>query len=141
MPLKPIAAAVIAVAVSAFAIACGGSSDSEKITSLVNEYVASFAAHDGKKACASLTPQAQRRVQLTAGILRGSDCAATLAAVSRLPTGDAARRIAGFHAGKVVIDGNEAGVIIEPAAPTAKPTRVVKVNGKWLIDGSVTVSR
>lgn len=123
------------------ACACNGDDPKAEIRSLVNDYVAAFSAHDGKRACAMLTPAAQRNVQASAGILRGPDCAATLTTVSRLPTGENARKIATYRAGNVVIDGNEAGVIIEPAAATAKPTRVVKVNGKWLIDGTVSLIR
>ena len=121
-------------------VGCGGPDETTQIRDLVNGYVADFASHNGPKACSRLTVQAQRRIQARAGILRGRDCGATLTTVSNLPTGEAARQIAKFHAGKIVIDGSDAGVIIEPAAPTAKPTKVVKVNGKWLIDGSIGVS-
>ncbi|MEI7559675.1 MAG: hypothetical protein WCJ63_03705 [Actinomycetes bacterium] len=119
---------------------CGGPSDTTQIRNLVSSYVADFAAHKGTEACSRLTVAAQRRIQARAGILRGKDCGATLTTVSNLPTGEAARQIARFHAGKIVVDGKEAGVVIEPAAPSAKPTRVVKVDGNWLIDGSVSVT-
>jgi hypothetical protein len=91
--------------------------------------------------CSLLTPQAQRRVQLAAGLLRGRNCAATLALIARMPTGDASRAIRKFHAGKIVVDKNEAGVMIEPSGPETKPTRLLKVNGKWLFDGSVATAQ
>ena len=134
-------ATAIAVLGCAAIVGCGGQSDEQQIKSLVKNYVADFAAHKGADACKLLTPSAQRRIQATAGILRGPNCGATLTTVSNLPTGDAARQLSKLYAGKVVVDGNEAGVLIEPAAPGAKPTRIVKVNGTWLIDGSVANTR
>lgn len=130
-----------ATAVAASAASCGGPSDQEQIKGLVGEYVAAFAAKDGAKVCSLLTPQAQRKVQDAAGMLRGRNCAATLTLIARMPTGDAARAVRRFHAGKIVVDGNEAGVMIEPSTPGTKPTRLVKVNGKWLFDGSVATAQ
>ncbi|MEI7889965.1 MAG: hypothetical protein WCI34_06620 [Actinomycetes bacterium] len=130
-------AALSCVAVSG----CGGPSATTQVRDLVNSYIADFAAHKGADACSRLTVAAQARIQAGAGILRGKDCGATLTMVSNLPTGEQARQVAKLHAGKIVVDGNEAGVIIEPAGVGAKPTRVMKTGGKWLIDGSVGTSR
>ncbi len=141
MRLKRTLSLGVAIAVAASAASCGGPSDQEQIKSLVNEYVAAFAAKDGAAVCSLLTPQAQRRVQLAAGLLRGRNCAATLALIARMPTGDASRAIRKFHAGKIVVDKNEAGVMIEPSGPETKPTRLLKVNGKWLFDGSVATAQ
>jgi hypothetical protein len=139
--MRRTAVTACALAASLSAGACGsGPSDQQQIKSLVSEYVAAFAAHDGGKACSLLTPEAQRRIQAAAGILRGKDCGQTLTTVSRMPTGQAAKGLSTYRAGKIVIDGNEAGVIIVPAAPGAKPTRLRKIDGKWLIDGSVAAS-
>ena len=130
-----------AIAIVASAASCGGPSNQEQIKGLVDEYVSAFAAKDGAKVCSLLTPQAQRKVQIAAGMLRGRNCAATITLIARMPTGDAARAIRKFHAGKIVVDKNEAGVLIEPATPGTKPTRLVKVNGKWLFDGSVATAQ
>ncbi len=136
-PQLALCAAVSCAAISG----CGGPSATTQVRDLVNSYITDFAAHKGDAACGRLTQVAQKKIQAGAGILRGKDCGATLTMVSNLPTGEQARQVAKLHAGKVVIDGNEAGVIIEPAGPGAKPTRVVKIDGKWLIDGSVGTSR
>lgn len=132
--------AALAVVAATAAVGCGGSDDKAQIRKLVNDMYAAIAAHNGQDACALLTPQARVRVQATAGILRGKDCGETLTVVSRLPTGDQARKIASYRAGKIVIDGNVGGVLIEPSAKGTKPTRVEKIDGKWLIDGSVAVT-
>ena len=136
-PQITVCAALSCLAVSG----CGGPSATTQVRDLVNNYIADFAAHKGADACARLTVAAQTKIQAGAGILRGKDCAATLTMVSNLPTGEQARQVAELHAGRIVVDGNEAGVIIEPAGVGAKPTRVLKTGGKWLIDGSVGTAR
>ena len=138
-PSRLVALALTAAALAALS-GCGGSDDKAQITTLVKEMYAAIASHNGAAACELLTPQARVRVQATAGILRGQDCGETLSVVSRLPTGAQARKIATYHAGKIVVDGNVGGVLIEPSAPGTKPTRVEKIDGKWLIDGSVAVT-
>jgi len=135
--IGPARVLLLTLAATASIAGCGGESDSDQIKSLVRQYVDAFAAKDGAKVCSLLTPAAQRRVQASAGLLRGKDCAATITAVAKLPSGPAAPFIRKFHAGKIVVDGNEAGVQIEPTTKGSKPTRLVKVNGKWLFDGSV----
>ena len=121
--------------------ACGGPSDTERIRSLVTDYVKAFSAGDGPKVCSLLTPAAQREIQQAAGLLRGKDCAATITSVAKMSVAADANAVQKFHAGNVVVDGNEAGVVIEPASPGTKPTRLVKVDGKWLFDGSVATTR
>lgn len=135
---KPAAVAAVAICIGA----CGsGPSDKEQIRSLVDGYVKAFAAHDGKRACSLLTTQAQERIQAAAGILRGRDCSQTLTTVSNIPTAKGMHFIRYLKAGKIVVEGNQAGVVIEPAAPGSKPTKLLKVDGKWLIDGSVAASK
>lgn len=135
---KPAATLVLLAGLAA--AGCGGPSNETQVRDLVNGYITDFVKHDGKAMCSKLTPAAQEKIQKAAGILRGRDCAATLTTVSRLPTGSQARAIRHYHAGKVVIDGKEAGAVIVPSPPGSKPTRIVKVGDKWLIDGSVSIA-
>lgn len=106
----------------------------------MNSYIKDFVNHDGKAMCSKLSPSAQKMIQEKAGMLRGRDCAMTLTTISRLPTGVERAQVRTYRAGKIVIDGNEAGVIVVPSPPGTKPTRIVKINGKWLIDGSVSLA-
>ena len=131
------AALAVAVALGG----CGGPSDSEQISQRVDELVSAYADKDGATACSLMTPAARERIQRSAGMLKGRDCAATLTNVARLPTGEVARSIRKFRAGRIAVDGNEAGVVIEPSSPGTKPTRMVKVDGKWYFDGSVSLVR
>jgi hypothetical protein len=119
---------------------CGGPSDTQQVKDLVNSYIQDFVKHDGQAMCSKLTPKAQESIQAAAGMLRGRDCAMTLTTISRLPTGTQAAQVRKYHAGKIVIDGKEAGVVVVPSPPGTKPTRIVKLNGKWLIDGSVSLA-
>ena len=131
---------LVAVASASALLGCGGTSDEQQVKDLVNSYIQDFVKHDGKAMCDKLTPAAQKQIQEAAGMLRGRDCAMTLTTISRLPTGTQAAQIRSYRAGKIVIDGKEAGVIVTPSAPGTKPTRIIKVNGKWLIDGSVSLA-
>jgi hypothetical protein len=139
-PIRSIAAAVAALVIVG-SLGCGGPSDQEQIQQLVKQYVTAFAAEDGAKVCSLLTPESQRRIQASAGLLRGRTCAETLKTVAQLSTKASVEQVKAFHAGRIVIDGNEAGVVIEPSNPGTKPTRLVKINGKWLFDGSVAVAQ
>ena len=132
--------AFCALAATAALAGCGGPSDADQVKELVNSYIQDFVKHDGKAMCSKLTPTAQKQIQDAAGMLRGRDCAMTLTTISRLPTGTQAAQVRRYRAGKVVVDGKEAGVIVVPSAPGTKPTRIVKLNGKWLIDGSVSLA-
>ena len=123
------------------AAGCGGPSDQEQVRNLIGDYLTAFSKNDGAKVCSLLTANAQRDVQKGAGLIRGKDCAETMTTLSKISSEAAPGLLKLFHAGKVVVDGNEAGVIIQPAAPGTKPTKLVKVDGKWLIDGSVSISR
>jgi hypothetical protein len=133
--------ASICAVVAAVGIAgCGGPSDTQQVKDLVNSYIQDFVKHDGEAMCSKLTPKAQQAIQNAAGMLRGKDCAITMATISRLPTGTQAAQVRAYRAGKVVIDGNEAGVVVVPSPTGTKPTRIVKLDGKWLIDGSVSLA-
>ena len=138
-PLRSIVAALAALVIIG-AAGCGGPSDQDQIKQLVTEYVTAFAAEDGAKVCSLLTPASQRRIQASAGLLRGRTCAETLKTVAQMSTKASPEQVKAFHAGRIVVDGNEAGVVIEPSSPGTKPTRLVKVDGKWLFDGSVAVA-
>ena len=139
-PLRPLASVLAALVISG-TVGCGGPSDQDQIKQLVKEYVTAFAAEDGAKVCSLLTPESQRRIQASAGLLRGRTCAETLKTVAQMSTKASPEQVKAFHAGRIVVDGNEAGVVIEPSNPGTKPTRLVKLNGKWLFDGSVAVAR
>lgn len=132
--------ALATVLAGAIATGCGGPSDEEQVRGLVGDYLSAFARNDGEKVCSLLTESAQKQIQRGAGLIRGKNCAETMTTLSKISTEAAPGSLKLFHAGKVVVDGNEAGVIIQPAAPGAKPTKLLKVDGKWLIDGSVSVS-
>lgn len=131
----------MAIALGSVIVGCGGPSDEQQIRQRVDDLVSAYANKDGVKACSLMTRTAQQRIQANAGLLRGKDCGATLTNVARLPTGELARGIRNFHAGRIAIDGNEAGVLIEPASRGTKPTRMLKVDGKWYFDGSVALVR
>lgn len=131
----------VTAAVAASLGGCGGPTDEEQIRETVSELVAAYASKDGAKACSLMTPATQRRIQASAGLLKGKDCGATLTNIASLPTGELARSIRNFRAGKIVVDGDEAGVVIEPSSPGTKPTRMIKVDGKWYVDGSVSLVR
>lgn len=140
--IRTIPAALGAAAAVVLALTgCGGPTDEQQIRSRVDELVTAYADKDGAKACALMTPAAQKTIQARAGLVRGKNCAETLTNVASLPTGELARSTRKFHAGKVVIDGKEAGVVIVPSTPGTKPTRLIKVDGEWLFDGSVSLVR
>ena len=133
-------ATICAVAAVLGIAGCGGPSDTQQVKDLVNSYIQDFVRHDGQAMCSKLTPKAQESIQAAAGMLRGRDCAITMTTISRLPTGTQAAQVRSYRAGKIVIDGKEAGVVVVPSPPGTKPTRIVNLDGKWLIDGSVSLA-
>lgn len=130
----------LAASAVALVAGCGEPSAQQQVKDLVNSYIQDYANHDGNSVCSKMTPANQQRIQAAAGMLRGKDCAATMTTISKLATGTQAAQARNTRAGKIVIDGNEAGVVLVPSAPGTKPTRIVKLDGKWLIDGSVSLA-
>jgi hypothetical protein len=127
--------------------ACGGPSaadDQEAIRQTVGDFYAAFSRADGARACALLTPAAQRNqanhrpnyADATDEIPQTRTCPGRVAAVARITVvaKGVAPMVAQAATQKVDVTGDQANAYVR-VGQAEKVLTLARVGGRWLIEG------
>jgi ketosteroid isomerase-like protein len=126
-------------AVSIAAVGCGGSdakSDDEQIRDTVSGYAAAFADGDGKEVCDRLTERAQKEV-IAQGKALGGDfttCEETIKQLTSVISSADKKALREIEVTKLTVKGDTA--TLQAGAGNGATTRMRKVDGEWLVDGT-----
>jgi peptidyl-prolyl cis-trans isomerase B (cyclophilin B) len=118
------------LALAAIAAGCG-SSDEDKVKSVLKDYNAALVDGDGKKACGLFTSDGQKKLAASLKALAptaaSSDCAQLVRDVSATITDDNGKRIKAIAIKNVKVKGNTA------SATSGVETQLAKDGGDWKI--------
>jgi cyclophilin family peptidyl-prolyl cis-trans isomerase len=121
-------AALLAVAA---VIAGCGSSDEDKIKSVLKDYNAALVDGDGKKACGLFTTDGQKKLAASLKELapnsKSSDCQQLVRDISTTISADNGKRIKAIKITKVKVDGSKASAL------SGVETQLAKQGGDWKI--------
>ena len=127
--------------VAAVAVAgCGGGSDGKPsdetaARDVVTSFTKAFAAMDGDKACALLTPQAQAAFVERARVATGSTrCPETMQRVAQLAGSSVTDPLSKASVGEVKVTGNTATTTLT-ANGHSTPVTLSKADGSWKLNG------
>ena len=130
--------------VSLAAAGCGGSdakSDDEQIRDTVSAYASAFADGDGTKVCERLTERAQKEVIAQGKALGGNftTCEQTIKQLTSVISGADKKALRDIKVTKITVDGDTA--TLQAGAGNSATTRMRKVDGEWLVDGTSSAQR
>jgi cyclophilin family peptidyl-prolyl cis-trans isomerase len=121
-------AALLAVAA---VIAGCGSSDEDKIKSVLKDYNAALVDGDGKKACGLFTTEGQKKLAASLKELapnaKSGECAQLVRDISTTISADNGKRIKAIKISKVKVDGDKASAL------SGVETQLAKQSGDWKI--------
>jgi hypothetical protein len=127
-----------ALAVAAVIAGCGGTSDSQQITSAMKTYLNGIANRNGQQACSELTSAAAKGLLTSANQqdpkLKAKTCGDVLNTIGGLLTTSDKQKLRTAKIVNVKVKGNSANASVQGGA---HPAVLVKTNGHWLINGGV----
>ena len=132
---------VAALAGSIAVAGCGSSdskSDSQQITESVSAYATAFADGNGKLACQRFTERAKQEVIAQSKSLGGdfNTCQEAIKQIASIISSADKKDLRAIKVSKITITGNSA--TLQAGADNSATTRMSKVDGKWLFDGTVS---
>jgi len=137
-------APTLLVAASIVAAGCGGSdakSDDEQIRDTVSAYATAFADGDGKQVCQRLTARAQKEVVDQGKALGGNSttCEQTIKQLTSIISAADKKALRNIKVTKLTVNGDTA--TLRAGAGNTATTRMRRVDGEWLVDGTASAQK
>ena len=133
-----VARMLAALTAAAVIAGCGGTSDSQQVTSAMKTYLNGIANRNGQQACNELTSAAAQGLLTSANQqdpkLKAKTCGDVLNTIGDLLTTSDKQRLRTAKIVNVKVKGNSASASVQGGAHAAE---LVKTSGRWLINGGV----